>query len=69
MKKRPTTRVREKFDHELAITNDILALAQRLAYQHGGWRVALRALYYVVMRINSERGRKQYGEFLTTEPQ
>jgi predicted metal-dependent HD superfamily phosphohydrolase len=63
--KKQTTkeRNREAFDTELALTNDMLAIAQRLAV-YGGWRTAVRACYYVVMRISSDRGRKALAEFL-----
>jgi len=68
MKKKQKTdeRIRQRFDTELAITNDILDLANRLAI-HSGWRVALRTLYYVAMRISSDRGRKVLVEFLSDQ--
>lgn len=62
-----TERKRETIDTELALTSDLLATAQRLAV-YGGWRVAVQALYYVLMRVSSDRGRKQLAEFLN-EPQ
>lgn len=58
-----TERKRETIDHELALTSDLLATAQRLAVGHG-WRVACRSLYYVLMRVSSDRGRRQLAEFL-----
>jgi len=57
-----TERKRERFDTELALTADLLATAQRLAV-YGGWRTAVRSLYYVISRI-SNRGRMQLAEFL-----
>lgn len=62
--KTKTARVREQFDPELALTNDIVQAAQRLACSHG-WRVALRAVYYAAMRISESRGRKTLAEFLS----
>lgn len=62
--KHTTTRVRERFDDELALTNDLLGTAQRLAVSHG-WRVATRAIYYVLIRIVPDRGRRQLAEFLS----
>lgn len=58
-----TERNRERIDTELALTSDLLATANRLAC-YGGWRVAVRALYYVMMRI-SNRGRHQLADFLS----
>lgn len=66
--KKTIERKRERIDTELALTADLLSTAQRLAV-YGGWRTALRSLYYVVMRISSERGRKQLGEYLINESQ
>ena len=66
MKKKPQKtdpRIRQRFDTELALTNDLLDVVQRLAISHG-WRVALRSCYYAIMRVTSERGRKQLAEFL-----
>lgn len=62
-KNKRTERNRERIDTELALTSDLLATAQRLAV-YGGWRVAVRALYYVMMRI-SNRGRAQLADFLS----
>ena len=62
--KKTTKRVREQFDTELALTNDLLNTAQRLAVGHG-WHVATRVLYYVLMRVSSDRGRRQLAEFLS----
>lgn len=56
-------RIRTRIDHELALTADLLDIAQRIALGHG-WRVAVRACYYVIMRIANERGRRQLAEYL-----
>ena len=59
MKKRDEVkRIRETFDTELALTNDLYQMAMKLAIATS-WRVAMRALYYVAMRIGGTRGRKQ----------
>lgn len=57
-------RVREQFDRELALTNDIYQAAWKLAV-YGGWKTALRALYYVAMRIGGERQRAEFAKFLS----
>lgn len=36
---------------------------------YGGWKLAVRSLYYVLMRVSSERGRKQLATFLMEEGQ
>lgn len=56
-------RKRERFDAELALTNDLYQAANLIACRFG-WRVACRALYYVLTRICESRGRKQLAEFL-----
>lgn len=66
-KSRRVARVRAKIDTELALTSDLLDIAQRLA-GYRGWRVAVRALYYVLMRVSDDRGRKQLAAFLNEEP-
>ena len=62
-KKESLERNRDRFDTELALTNDLLRTAQDLAIKCG-WKVAVRALYYVLMRT-SDRGRKQLAEYLS----
>lgn len=65
-KQKAVKRVREHFDTELALTNDLYQTAMKLACATN-WRVAMRAVYYVAMRVGQERGRKQLAEFLTDE--
>lgn len=61
--KKKTERVVANIDTELALTNDLLAIAQRLAV-YGGWRLASRQLLYVWMRIDMSRGRVALAAFL-----
>lgn len=65
-KKNTKPRVIANIDTELAMTSDLLATAQRLAC-YGGWRVAVRCLYYVLLRVSQDRGRKQLAEFLNDQ--
>lgn len=56
-------RQRVRIDTELALTSDLLDAANRIALAYN-WRVAVRACYYVIMRVAGDRGRRQLAEFL-----
>lgn len=59
-------RTRDRIDIELALTSDLLAVAQRIAVAYN-WRVAVRCCYYVIMRVAGDRGRRQLAEFLVDD--
>lgn len=65
-KKGRLIRTREQFDTEIALTNDLFQTAQRMAVACG-WRVTVRQLLYVAVRIGGTLGRKAFVEYVQNE--
>jgi hypothetical protein len=61
---RDARRVREKMDSQMAMTSDMVTLAQQMAVRFG-WRWALFALYTAAIRISSTNGKKNLADLLS----
>ena len=65
-RKNQARRLHENFDAELAMTSDMYQIANEMACRFG-WRLALRAVFYVAMRVDATCGRKALVCFLSDD--